>query len=107
MENQNIETQKDVLEKVLKNPWWIKAIPHFCIISTILLMAYGAFDILDIILMFVWIWLSQKIQKNKFIISKENRIYLVLIVFMRLPMVYPYAIKLFHSLQTLYTQMNH
>jgi len=62
---------------------------------------------LFIILMFVWIWLSQKIQKNKFIISKENRIYLVLIVFMRLPMVYPYAIKLFHSLQTLYTQMNH
>ena len=69
---------------ILKNPWWIKFTPHVVIISELLnfLIEKNWFSV---IMVFLWIWYGNKLQKDKIIAKYILKILLILIVIINIP----------------------
>ncbi len=69
---------------ILKNPWWVKITPHIVIISELLNLLIDK-NWISLIVVFLWIWYGNKLQKNKIIANDILKLLLILIVTINIP----------------------
>lgn len=94
MEQQQKEnSSENKIEVPTKNPWWVKALPHFYIIVLFLdiIATQSMMDMLEIL---IWIYFGMRIQSDKFIIAKTFRIYFILIMGVMGIGFYPHILEL-------------
>jgi|GEM_PF-5909192 len=86
MEEHPGETQETPITKMMKNPWWVKVMPHYFILCIILdAVCDKKIGIFNLFILFVWMWMGSIIQRDKIILSKIYRICLLLLVVLDAP----------------------
>lgn len=68
----------------IKNPWWVKAIPHIIIIDELINMFINI-NLFSVLILLLWIWYGSQLQKDKIIASDMLKTLLVLIVVINVP----------------------
>ena len=69
---------------ILKNPWWVKVIPHVVIISQLLNLLIDK-NWFSLIMILAWIWYGNKVQKDKFVETKVLRFVLLFLAIVSIP----------------------
>lgn len=63
---ENFIPQENPPVMTIKNPWWIKAMPHFFIICTFInVIAKRSINIFDILVIAMWMFYGTKINRNQ------------------------------------------
>ncbi len=70
---------------IAKNPWWVKAMPHYFIIYSVLDQICNPNNLLNIFVIFIWIYLGVKIQRNKIVFSSFNKVWFLLLAIIVIP----------------------
>jgi len=75
----NLETKT-----VAKNPWWVKIIPHYIILSLVIeqILYHSIWNLLFIL---AWIFIGISIQRNKTVLVSMHRLLLILFVIINTP----------------------
>lgn len=85
---------------ILKNPWWVKLIPHVVIISQLLNLLINK-NWFSLIVVFLWIWYGNKLQKNKIIETKFLRFILLFLAIVNIPNIVSKFITILQMLSAL------
>ena len=62
------------VETTIKNPWWVKMIPHFFIFYCVVDQICNPKDIINIIFILLWINIGITVKRQKRVISSSSRI---------------------------------
>lgn len=104
METVPEEPQGIIIEKTQKNPWWVKVLPHYLIIGMFLDVLCNPTPIITLLLfIFVvlsWaLWIGPRIQNDKIILPRQQRIILLILVVLTTWDGYPDVIKIVQWIQ--------
>jgi hypothetical protein len=79
------ETSTSETKPIAKNPWWVKIIPHYFIVSYICYQIVNPQSIINIIGIIAWIYIGGAIRKNEIIPSVKIIILFVFLIAFNLP----------------------